>query len=83
MQMSYPVCEHVDANFLLFRQWEQSALNTRRFITEPLNAKHALAQLSPTETYASRNTRIKGTVAVLTQLNDAIHLYTLLCIAQR
>lgn len=82
VQMSYPICEHLNANFLLFGQWERSALNTRLSITDTLNVKHALAQLPPTETYASRNARIKATVAALTQLNHTIHLYTFLYITQ-
>lgn len=44
--MSYPICEHLNADFLLFRQQEQSALNTRLFIIERLNAKQALAVIA-------------------------------------
>lgn len=73
--MSYPIGKHLNATSLLFRQQEQSALNTRLFITETLNVKHALAQLSPEETYTLRSARIKATVVELTQLNHTTHIY--------
>lgn len=82
MQMSYPICDHRNANFLLLTQWEQSALNNRLFIIETLNAKHALAQLPPPETYTSRSARIGARGAASTQINHAIHLYTFLDITQ-
>lgn len=46
IQTSCPIHEHLNANFLLFSQQEQSALNTRLFIMERLNAKEALAVIA-------------------------------------
>lgn len=46
VQMLYPIHEHLNANFLWFRQQEQSPLNTMLFIMERLNAKQALTVIA-------------------------------------
>lgn len=60
--MSCPIHEHLNANFLLFSQQEQSALNTRLFIMERLNAQQALAVIAH-RILRTRNARIKATAA--------------------